>query len=81
MNKKEKLKDWKKRELEKLKFRREKDCFIQDADFDYFEATGQKLILPIPLKICIALDRMFEGHVNKDGIYRLMVIEEISFGK
>jgi len=52
--------------------------YVDYSDFDGNEAMGRKLMIPVPIKIMIMMDRLFNGY-EKDQIYRIMTVQEIHF--
>lgn len=57
---------------------KEKQDYILYGDFDGMEALGYKVMFPIPIKIEIMMDRLFNGY-EKDGINRIMTVKEIEY--
>lgn len=66
-------------EILKHEFREAKKEYVMNGDFDGHEALGIKVMFPIPMKIRIMMDRLFNGYETKDGITRIMTVEDINF--
>jgi len=62
----------------RAEFREDKMRYVDYGDFDGLEAMGMKVMFPIPIKIEIAMDRMFNGNV-RDELYRIMTVQEIKY--
>lgn len=65
-------------ELSKSDFREAKKEYVNYCDFDGHEALGIKVMFPIPMKIRIMMDRLFNGY-EIDGLYRIMTVKDIDF--
>ena len=62
----------------KAKLTEQKREYVDYGSFDGYEAMGLKLMIPIPIMIMIAMDRIFNGTI-KDELYRIMTVQEIKF--